>query len=79
MNYRQLSEESAKRATECSQRGDIEGDFYARGLRGTCALVASAVHRILFRMLVWHGCPNRARRGFTDRGQALLLTRIEGR
>jgi hypothetical protein len=33
LDMRELAGEAAQDATECSRRGDVEGSFYARGLR----------------------------------------------
>lgn len=40
MDFKALSDEAAKRDVECSQQGDIEGSFYARGLRDAYATAA---------------------------------------
>jgi hypothetical protein len=49
MSYRdqmlRLSEAAAEDASWCSQRGDTEGDFYARGLRDAYATAAAFAPR----------------------------------
>ena len=41
MDYAEMSQKAAERATECSKRGDTEGSFYNRGLRDAYAMVAA--------------------------------------
>ena len=41
MNFADLSAKAAEAASECSRRGDVEGSFYARGLRDAYAVAAT--------------------------------------
>lgn len=45
MNYAELSIDAAKRAEECSRRGDREGYWYALGLRDAYATAAAFPER----------------------------------